>query len=113
MIERCLSPPKKRRGIAWTELLHRFARMLLAPIDGVTLGFFRIGFACALFMQALKWSTVIDDFLKSGTLLSYPMFAWVPPARFLTVYTPAIPTSAHARTAPHLQKRIQREQRLC
>jgi hypothetical protein len=54
-------------------------RYVLAPTDGVTLGLFRIGFAAALFMQAQKWADVAHVFLKSGTLLSYPMFAWVPP----------------------------------
>jgi|AntAceMinimDraft_1070359.scaffolds.fasta_scaffold11963_3 hypothetical protein len=69
----------KRTSKFLTDLFHGCAERLLAPIDGATLGLFRIGFACALFMQALKWEQVTRNFLKSGLLLSYPMFEWVPP----------------------------------
>ena len=69
----------RRPTRTWTELFHLLAERLLAPIDGVNLGFFRIGLACALYMQAMKWSRVMNAFLKSGTLLTYPMFEWVPP----------------------------------
>ena len=69
----------RRTTRTWTELFHLLAGKLLAPIDGINLGFFRIGLACALYMQAMRWSRVMNAFLKSGTLLTYPMFEWVPP----------------------------------
>lgn len=72
------SSPSVQRA-TWSELLHRGARRLLAPVDGITLGLFRIGFACVLFMQAQKWANAAELFRRSGTLLPYPMFGWVPP----------------------------------
>lgn len=70
-------PPLPR---TWTERTHATARWLLAPIDGITLGLFRIALGYVLFLQGRKWSTLADDLYRSrGSLLPYPMFGWVPP----------------------------------
>ena len=72
-----------KRGLrqrTWNERAHVTARWLLAPIDGVTLGLFRIAFAYVLFLQGRKWNDLADGMYRShGFLLPYPMFGWVPP----------------------------------
>lgn len=58
---------------------HALANWLLAPVDGVTLGLFRIAFGVVLLMQGRSWKHLVDEVHAGhGFLLPYPMFGWIP-----------------------------------